>query len=382
MEKSFGDLGVNEYLIKALNQEGIDKPTGIQQEAIPQALLNVNLVAESETGSGKTLAYVLPLFHKIQWMKKDTQAIVLVPTHELAVQVKTVARNLAIDSGIPINSAVIIGNVNIKRQMEVIKKEKPHIIIGSPGRILELIRMKVIKAHTVETIVIDEADRLLDKNNAEQVKTIIKSTYKDTQLMLFSATINNKTLETTKELFEDFKLIRIKEKTVLSQNIQHMYLVCEKREKVTFLRKLVHILKPRKAMAFINIAYDIELAIERLKYHGLTVEAIYGNAKKEERRTALHNLRTGKSNLLIASDIAARGIDIKNIDYIFSIDIPEEAGQYLHRAGRTGRAGEKGTSICLVTEKEVEILKEHEKKLGIKFIEYNMFKGKLSPNKK
>ncbi|KJS85282.1 MAG: helicase [Peptococcaceae bacterium BICA1-8] len=377
MDNLFQQLGLDEKIIKGLEKGEILRPTKIQEQSIPEILLNRDIIAESETGSGKTLAYLLPIFQKIQLSKKDIQAVILLPTHELAIQVNTEIKKLAQNSEIPIISTPIIGNVNIKRQMENLKKDKPHIIVGSPGRILELIKMKVIRAHTAETIVVDEADRLLDKNNLEVIKTIIKTTLKERQLMFFSATITNNALETAKEMMKSYKFIKIKDKTALHENIKHMFFICERREKVAVLRKLLFILKPKRAIAFINIAYDIEDAIESLKYHGEKVEAIYGKTTKEERKNAMHNFQTGKANLLIASDIAARGLDIKDVDYIFSLDIPEEADKYLHRAGRTARAGKEGISICIILEEERQLLENYEKKLKIKIEPKDMYKGKI-----
>ncbi len=378
MEKLFEQLGLNADIIQGLIKDDIINPTQIQGEVIPKALLNSDIIAESETGSGKTLAYLLPLFQKVNWSKKEMQAVILLPTHELAIQVHREVTKLAQNSEIAINSTVLIGNVSIKRQMESIKKEKPHIIVGSSGRVLKLIQMKVIKAHTVKTIIIDEADRLLDKNNLKDIKAIIKTTLKERQLMLFSATITNKTLETAKEMVkENYQLIKIEEKTVINENIKHMYFSCTERERINTLRKLMHILKPKKAIAFINIAYDIENAVESLKYHGLRVEAIYGNFGKEERKKALQNFQTGKVNLLIASDLAARGLDIKDVDYIFSIDIPEDAKSYLHRAGRTARAGKEGISISIITDREKPLIENYEKKLKIKIEAKDMYKGRI-----
>ncbi|WP_366923985.1 DEAD/DEAH box helicase [Metallumcola ferriviriculae] len=378
MEKLFGQLGLNEAIIQGLIKDDINNPTKIQEEVIPKALLKSDIIAESETGSGKTLAYVLPLFEKLDRSTKDTQAIILLPTHELAIQVHREIEKLARNSQMPIRSAAVVGNVSIKRQTETIKKDKPHIVVSSPGRVLKLIQMKVIKAHTVKTIIIDEADRLLDKSNLAEIKAVIKTTLKERQLMLFSATITNKTLEIAKEMVkEDYQLIKVDQKTVINENITHMFFSCTGREKINTLRKLMHILKPQKAIAFINIAYEIENALESLKYHGLRVEAIYGKIGKEERKKALQNFQTGKVNLLIASDLAARGLDIKDVDYIFSIDIPDDAENYLHRAGRTARAGKEGVSISIITDREKPLMENYQKKLKIKIEAKDMEKGKI-----
>ncbi|SMB78744.1 Superfamily II DNA and RNA helicase [Desulfonispora thiosulfatigenes DSM 11270] len=381
MDKTFEEIGVDQNIIKGLKLQEIEKPTKIQEEVIPEALLNEDIIGEAQTGSGKTLAYLIPIFQKIDAEKRDNQVIILAPTHELAIQVNNQIRLLVDNSDLNITSAVIIGNVNIKRQIEVLKNEKPHIIVGSAVRILELIKLKKIKPHTVKTIVIDEADKLLDKNNLNDIKAVIKTTLKDRQIMLFSATIPEKTLTVSKEIMKDFKLIKINPKSIVNENITHMYFVCERRDKLLTLRKLVHALNPKRAIAFINNAYNIEMSVANLEYHGLKLESIYGDVGKEERKKALNNFSSGKTNLLLASDIAARGLDIKDIDYIFSLDIPEDPHVYLHRAGRTARAGATGISISIITEKELFLLKSYERAYKIKIEEKDMYKGNIVDKK-
>lgn len=382
MNNTFEQLGIDEDLIKGLKVEDIESPTKIQEKAIPEILLNKDIVAESETGSGKTLAYLLPLYQKVDETKREMQAIILTPTHELAIQVNNEIKTLSKNSERKVTSAIIIGKANTKRQIETLKKEKPHIIVGSAGRILELIKQKKIKAHTVKTIIVDEADRLVDKNNLPAIKAIIKTTLKERQLLFFSATISNRTVDIAKELMKEPEVVRVNEKTTLNKSIEHMCFIVDSREKLDTLRKLMHALNPKRAIAFINKSYEIELATEKLKYHGLKVEAIFGEANKEERKKALNNFKTGKVNLLVASDIAARGLDIKDVDYIISIDIPEDKEKYLHRAGRTGRAGHKGTSICIATEREKVLLQKYEKEFKIKIPQRDLYKGKVVEVKK
>jgi superfamily II DNA/RNA helicase len=195
----------------------------IQVKAIPLALENKDIIGQSETGSGKTLAYLLPIFQKIDSDKKEIQAIILAPTHELVMQIDKQIKLLSQNSEVPITSATMIGEVNIKRQIEKLK-EKPHIIIGSTGRVLQLIKMKKLRAHTVKTIVIDEGDRLLDQNNLTGVKDVIKTTMRDRQLMVFSATINEKTLSIAKSLMKETEIIKIEEKKQVNPDITHYYL--------------------------------------------------------------------------------------------------------------------------------------------------------------
>ena len=227
--------------------------------------------------------------------------------------------------------------------------------------------MKKIGAHTVKTIVVDEADRLLDRTNLEGIKAIIKTTQRDRQLMFFSAILPERILTQAKEMSSDLQVLRVEETSVVNPNISHQYFVSERREKIEILRRLMQILKPRRAIAFVNRGYEIDLALDKLKFHGLKAAAIYGTIDKEERKKALDEFRSGKANLLIASDIAARGLDIKDVDYVISLDMPELPDQYLHRAGRTGRAGETGISICLITPEEDYLIQKFENKFGIDF---------------
>lgn len=196
---TFDEIGLNSRLIAGLNKVGITKPTEIQAKVIPIALTNKDIIGQSQTGSGKTLAYLLPLFQKINSGKREMQAIVLAPTHELVMQIDKQVKILAENSGVPVTSIPIIGDVNISRQI-IALREKPHIIVGSVGRLQELINKRKINTHTVKSIVIDEGDRLLDQNDVNRVRAIIKTTMKDRQLMVFAAHIDEKTLVVAKEL--------------------------------------------------------------------------------------------------------------------------------------------------------------------------------------
>lgn len=376
MEVAFDKLGLNSNLIDALKKEGITEPTDIQSRVIPFALENKDIIGESQTGSGKTLAYLLPLFQKIDSSKREMQAIVLAPTHELVMQVDKVIKTLAEDSGIPVTSTPIIGDVNIKRQIEKLK-EKPHIIVGSSIRILQLIKDRKISAHTIKTIVIDEGDRLLDDKNIAPVKDIIKTTMRDRQLMVFSATIDERILNTSKSLMKEAEVVKIEDKTQVNPNITHMYLVCEQRDKIEFLRKLVAAEKPEKAIVFINKSDETQITALKLQYHHLKAVGIFGSATKEERQNAMEGFRSGKYNLLVASDIAARGLDVKDITHIFNLDLPENSKDYLHRVGRTGRAGEKGNAISIVTPKEIALIKKYEKDFNINIQLKDVFKGSI-----
>jgi superfamily II DNA/RNA helicase len=372
----FEALNLNPSLIKALEIEKITIPTEIQRRVIPVALENKDVIAQSETGTGKTLAYLLPLYHKLNSLSKEMQAIIMVPTHELAIQVQRQIERLSLNSEIKITATPIIGNVNIDRQIDKLK-EKPHIIVGSPGRILELIKKKKIAAHTIKTIIIDEADRLMDDSNLEIVKGVIKSTLKERQLMIFSATISKETITRANEIMKDPELIRGEEKATVPDTIEHIYFVTEQRDKIEVLRKLIRMLEPKKAVVFVNQSEEVETVSAKLNYHGLKAESIHGTNFKLDRKKTMEDFRTGRLQLLIASDIAARGLQIEGITHIFNMSIPEDAKDYLHRAGRTGRNGNKGLAISIITERELPLIHMYEKSLNISITFKDMYMGKL-----
>lgn len=374
MLELLNSLNMDPSLGTALGRQNITVPTQVQKAVIPEALKNKDLIVQSETGTGKTLAYLLPLFEKLDVSKKEMQALILVPTHELAMQIQRQIEGLSQNSGIKAVSTPIIGNVNIDRQIDKLK-EKPHIIVGSPGRIMELIKKRKITAHTVKTIILDEADRLVDDNNLENVRLIIKSTLKDRQLMMFSASITKEAENRGKELMKEPEVIRLEEAAPVPATIQHLYFMAEQRDKIEVLRKLVRILNPQKAVVFINKSEENELLTAKLKYHGIKAESIHGANIKLDRKKTMEDFKTGKIQLLIASDIAARGLDIEGVTHVFNLNVPEDPKDYLHRVGRTGRKGKDGIAVSLVTERELNMLAACEKALKIEIALKYMYKG-------
>lgn len=377
---SFEDLHINNNIVSGLKKQNITAPTPIQEKVIPLALENKDVIGESQTGSGKTLAYLLPLFQKVDSSKREMQAVILAPTHELAMQIEHEITLLAENSEIAVRSAAVIGEANINRQIEKLK-EKPHIIVGSSGRVLELIKRKKLSAHTIKTIVIDEGDKLLDKNNLQTVKDIIKTTLKERQLMVFSASISQQTANIAKELMKDAVVVKVNNKQTINSNINHMYFETEQRDKFILLRKLLAAIDPEKAIIFINKTEETEITTSKLQYHHFNVYGLYGNAPKEERKKAIESFRSGKIQLLVASDIAARGLDIKGVTHIFNLDLPEDLTEYLHRSGRTGRVNESGTSISIVTAREVSAIKKLEREFNISIQKKDIYKGNIVDSK-
>ena len=377
MNKSFNELNINNSIVVGLEKQNITIPTGIQETAIPFALENKDIIAEAHTGTGKTLAFLIPIFEKINVEKREMQAIVLAPTHELVVQIESQIKLLSTNSGINVTSLSIMGESNIEKQIKKLKEVKPHIIVGSPGRILDLIKKKKITAHTIKTIVLDEADNLLSKNKPVIIKDIIKSTMKDRQLMFFSASINKETLNLAKTLVKDVEIIKIENKSEINPKIEHICILGSLRDRFENLRKLLAAEQPQRAIVFVNNNTDLRQINEKLQYHKVKSTAIYGNASKEERQRALDAFRRGKCNVLVSSDLSARGLDIPEVSHIISLDFPVNPDEYLHRAGRTARGNNSGVSVCLITNKDIEILQSYEKAFDIEFTVKKLYGGKL-----
>lgn len=372
--KTFEQLGVSSELVNALKLQNIYTPTEIQEKTIPIILEKKDIIAQSETGSGKTLSYLIPLILNVNLNSKDLTSIILAPTHELVLQIEKQIKLLAQNSNLELRYASIIGGVNISRQLDKLK-QKPHIIVGSAGRILELISKKKISAHTVKTIVIDEADRMLDNKNINDIKSIIKSTLKERQILMFSATMPDKAIATANELMKESVLI--KTKSLFPDTIEHIYFICEKRDKIEFLMKLLRSENPDRILAFVNNPDEIETIVEKLKYHKFKATGIYGLSNKFERKKSMEDFKTGKAQILVASDLGSRGIDIEKVTYVVNMDIPEEPIFYLHRAGRTGRAGKRGYCVSIITQDEYKWLKKYEKQFNINIKGKSMKYGKI-----
>ena len=374
--QTFEDMELDRSLVEALKITDITVPTEIQQKVIPEARKSKDLIFQSETGTGKTLAYLLPLFEKIETDKKEMQAIILVPTHELAIQVIRQIELLSLNSELKVTSTPVIGDVNITRQVDKLRT-KPHIIVGTAGRILELIQKKKITAHTVKTIIIDEADRLLDDNNIDGTKAVIKTTLKERQLMMCSASMSARTIERAKQLMKEPEVVKSTTAIEVPDTIDHIYFVAERRDKIEVLRKLVRMLNPPKAIAFFANAEDIAEATEKLQFHKLRADGLHGSNIKSDRKKTMDDFKSGKLQLLIASDIAARGLDIEGVTHIFNVNVPERSMDYLHRAGRTGRNGNAGVAISIAAENEIPFIRQFEKELKISIIPKSMYNGAI-----
>lgn len=373
-------IELSEQEVRGLKAQKIEKLTPIQEKVYAPIMENKHVIAESETGSGKTLAYLLPLMKKYAGTQKANKVLVFVPTQELALQVKRQVEVFAKNSGMEVSAQAVFGNVRLDRQIEALKS-KPVFVVGTPGRILELIEKKKITAHLVETVVFDEADKLLDKKVIEESEKVLKKLMRDVQKLFFSASMTKAAVEAAETLALNAVVIRQMAEQKIPKNITHTYVVVRKNERIEILRKLLSAYREQKCMVFFNGAFGIEEAVQKLQYHHYSVEAIYGNSTKEQRKKAMEGFHCGKLKTLIATDLAARGLHFDGIDVVIHATIPQNAKEYQHRAGRCGRNGRHGISICLITENEMDHIHKFGRQLGIQFVREESIKQNSSATK-
>jgi len=375
MIMTFAEIGVRPELVAALSKQRITEPTAIQIAALPVLLGGRDAYLNSETGTGKTLAYLLPIFSRLDVQREATQVVVIAPTHELAIQIQRQCTDLAQNAGWPVRTLLLIGGTSTERQIDKLKK-KPHVVVGSPGRIRELIAMRKLKTPAIGCVVIDEADRLLLDESLPDVRAIIRATPAGRQLVFASATEQPESAEAIATLAPDVIMLRTAAGPV-NENIEHCYLVCEERDKPDVLRKLLHALPPGRALVFVHRNETAEMVAAKLAHHQIPVANLHAAADKRDRKQAMEDIRSGRVPVLITSDVAARGLDIAGVANIVNFDVPTQSKAYLHRVGRTARAGAKGWATTLMTADELRLVPRFESELGIVMHHVRLREGRV-----
>src|ERR1700677_5109428 len=360
---TFTDLSLPSDLIAALSKQQILDPSPIQIAAIPPLVAGKDAYLRAQTGTGKTLAYLLPLFTRIDPAQVATQVVIVAPTHELAIQIHRQSCELALNATRAIRSVLLIGGTATDRQIDKLKG-KPHVVVGSPGRIVELIERGKLKTAHIRAVVIDEADRLLSDESLNWIQKIVSAAAPARQLIFASATIEQQTRRVLETLAPDVVMLRAGAAAV-NENIEHLYLVCESRDKPDMLRKLLHALNVPRSIVLVHRNDVAEQVASKLTHHKLAVADLNSELSKMDRKRAMDGIRSGAINIMIASDLAARGLDIPAVTHVFNLDVPTMSKAYLHRVGRTGRAGAQGIAVSLLTEIEARLVRRYERDLGI-----------------
>ncbi|MGC8941540.1 MAG: DEAD/DEAH box helicase [Sulfurihydrogenibium sp.] len=359
--KTFQNLGISQETLKSLDSLGYQKPTEIQEKAIPVVLSGKDLVAQAQTGTGKTAAFGIPIVEKVNTKQKKIQALVLVPTRELAIQVAKEIKELGKNKKVFVLS--VYGGKSMKHQIDFLKKGNDVVIVGTPGRVKDLLNRGFLKLDNVKMFVLDEADRMLEMGFIEDIEEIMSYLPEERQNLLFSATMPKEILELAEEfLNEGYETIKVKPDEITVEKIKQIIYRVDPKNKFSKLIQILSENDAEKTIIFTQTKLEADELAEKLKEEGFNVSAIHGDFSQKKRETVLHNFRTGKLKILVATDVAARGLDIKGVELVINYSLPRDAESYIHRIGRTGRAGKEGTAISIATPSEDKFLENILKK--------------------
>lgn len=353
----FDGLGISEALVTLLKQQGITEPTPVQEQAIPPMRAGRDVIAQAQTGTGKTLAFLLPILAKIKPQGAVAQALVVAPTRELAVQIAHVAEPLGTVLGI--GTIAIYGGADMERQKEKLRRH-PQLIIGTPGRLLDHVRRGTLALGSVNKIVLDEADEMLKMGFIEDVEALLAQTAQDYQLALFSATMPARIVQLTKNFMTNPVRIHMEGERTTLDNIEQIVLSVREGEKIDRLCASINEEAPYLAMVFCATKERTRALMMELAHRGYLVDALSGDLTQTQRAFVLRQFRAAKLQILCATDIAARGLDIEGVTHVYNYDLPPTVTDYIHRIGRTGRAGAKGKAFTLVAAHQHEKLRKME----------------------
>ncbi|MFH1352977.1 MAG: DEAD/DEAH box helicase [bacterium] len=349
-KKTFNDLGLSAKALEAINKKGFEEPTAIQAVTIPVMLRDdTNIVAQAQTGTGKTAAFGLPLIEMISADANTVQALILVPTRELAIQVSEEINSLKGDKDLRI--VPIYGGQSIEQQFRSLKKGV-HIVVGTPGRVIDHLNRKTLKIGQIEHLILDEADEMLNMGFIEDMEEIMKHTNTDKRTLLFSATIPGKIRDLAHKYMEGYELLTVKNEPLTTDLTEQIYFEVKASDKFDALCRIIDIESDFYGLVFCRTKSDVDSVANHLMDRGYDAEAIHGDISQAQREKTLEKFRKQRVNILVATDVAARGIDVINLTHVINYSLPNDPEMYVHRIGRTGRAGKEGTAITFITPSE------------------------------
>lgn len=355
---TFKELGVSSSIMKALEKMGFEEATPIQQETIPLAMQGNDVIGQAQTGTGKTAAFGIPMIEKIDEKQKKIQGLVIAPTRELAVQVSEEIHRLGKFKGV--RALPVYGGQHMERQIRSLK-EGPQIVVATPGRLLDHMRRKTIHIANVQTAVLDEADEMLNMGFIEDIRDILKGIPEDRQTLLFSATMPKEIRDIASKLMKSPKEVKVKAKEMTVENIEQYFVEVPEKYKFDTLTNHMDINGPELAIVFSRTKKRVDEITEGLQARGFKAEGIHGDLTQGKRMSVLNKFKNGRVEVLVATDVAARGLDISGVTHVYNFDIPQDPESYVHRIGRTGRAGRTGEAVSFITPREVTHLKLIEK---------------------
>ncbi|WP_417527676.1 DEAD/DEAH box helicase [Marinomonas shanghaiensis] len=367
---SFASLGLHQDILNQVNKLGYITPTPIQLAAIPVVLMGKDVMAGAQTGTGKTAAFALPLLQRVKHNKstksvEGIQVLVLTPTRELAQQVH--ASFVKYGQGMSIHSVVAYGGASINVQLDALQ-QGCDVLIATPGRLLELIMKKLINVSALQTLVLDEADRMLDMGFIIDIQRILKSLPQTRQTLFFSATFNDDIFALSKTLLKEPQLIEVDSRNTTATQVEQRIYAVDKKRKSALLSFLIGSKNWQQVLIFTRTKQGADELANEMQKDGIATQSFHGDKSQGARERVLADFKAGKVRALIATDVAARGIDIEHLQYVINHELPYNAEDYIHRIGRTGRAGTKGLAISLVTEAERYLLTDIEKLVGEQFV--------------
>ena len=355
-ELKFEELELCPEILKAVKHMGFEEASPIQSKAIPVIMSGKDVIGQAQTGTGKTAAFGIPLLEKIDPKNKKLQAIVLCPTRELAIQVAEEIRNLAkYMHGIKV--LPIYGGQEIVKQIRSLKSGT-QLVIGTPGRVMDHMRRKTMKMDHVHTIVLDEADEMLNMGFREDIETILEGIPQEHQTVLFSATMPKAILEITKQFQTNAELVKVTKKELTVPKVTQYYYEVKPKNKLEVMCRLLDLYDPKLSVVFCNTKKQVDELVQGLQGRGYFAEGLHGDLKQEQRDRVMRAFRTGRTDILVATDVAARGIDVDDVEAVFNYDVPQDDEYYVHRIGRTGRAGREGRAFSLAVGSEVYKLRD------------------------
>jgi ATP-dependent RNA helicase DeaD len=352
----FEDLKLSSEILKAVENKGFEEATPIQAQSIPYIMEGRDIIGQAQTGTGKTAAFGIPILEKLSHEEKAIQAMVICPTRELAIQVAEEIRELAkYKRGVDI--LPIYGGQPIDRQIKALKK-RPQIIVGTPGRVMDHMNRGTLKIDKVRTVVLDEADEMLDMGFIDDIVTILKAVPEGRQTLLFSATMPRPILELTKRFQKNPKHIMVVHKELTAPKIEQVYYEVKEKTKAEVLSRLIDMYNPKLSLVFCNTKRKVDDLVAELQGRGYFADGLHGDLKQVQRDRVMSKFRNGSVDVLVATDVAARGIDVENIEAVFNYDLPQDEEYYVHRIGRTARAGRGGRAFTFVVGREIYKLRD------------------------
>lgn len=353
--KKFEDINCSEEIKRAVDAMGFEEMTPIQQLTMPLIMEGKDVVGQAQTGTGKTAAFGIPLLDIVDPNNKNTQALILCPTRELALQVSEEITKLAkYKHGIKI--VPIYGGQSIERQINALKRGV-QIVIGTPGRVIDHINRRTLKLKELKLFVLDEADEMLNMGFREDIETILESVDHERQTLLFSATMPKAILEIINKYQKDPKIVKVVHKELTTPNVEQLYIEVKEQDKIEVLTRLMDVYNPKLSIIFCNTKRKVDDVTDLIQSRGYSADKIHGDMKQQVRSNVINKFKRGDIEILIATDVAARGLDIDDVEIVFNYDMPSHEEYYVHRIGRTGRAGRNGTAFTFVTSRDYYLLK-------------------------